>query len=219
MFHPSHHSGAGRIEQEWPCQGSVAWWLPPSGPQVQRPQGGEKKEVLWCPSGWFPTHHSLSTSLYLMLHSKQLGTEFCQINTSVIFRSESQRSWKRPEFPSWDSELDDSSNRFFSQSELVFFFWIPSCFKCTEVGDFRVPSSQLFWMWHYSWNGSYERPVDSKVTLRAAEGTIELQYGAGGDCICQTDSKVVVVRWTWHCFQSEWLDRTLQDFLKVWLNW
>lgn len=33
--------------------------------------------------------------------------------TSLIFRSESWNSRKITEFPTWNSELDDSSNRFF----------------------------------------------------------------------------------------------------------
>jgi hypothetical protein len=51
---------------------------------------------------------------------------------------------KRPEFPTWNSELDDCSN-VFSQSELVF-FRVPSCLELTEVWVFPVPSFELFWM-------------------------------------------------------------------------
>lgn len=58
--------------------------------------------------------------------------------TSVIIRSESQSSRKRPEFPAWNSELDD---RFLSRSS---FFRVPSCHERTEVGGLRFPSWLLF---------------------------------------------------------------------------
>lgn len=41
-----------------------------------------------------------------------------------------------PTFPNCNSELDDSSNDFFLQSELVFF----SCLERIEVNDVRDPS-------------------------------------------------------------------------------
>lgn len=67
---------------------------------------------------------------------------------SVWTSSKLLSSRTMPEFPTLISELDDHSNRFFPVKAR--FFRVHSCLKLTEVGDFRVPSSQLFWTRYFS---------------------------------------------------------------------
>uniref|UniRef100_A0AAZ3QLT1 Very long-chain specific acyl-CoA dehydrogenase, mitochondrial n=1 Tax=Oncorhynchus tshawytscha TaxID=74940 RepID=A0AAZ3QLT1_ONCTS len=57
---------------------------------------------------------------------------------SVISRSESQSSRKRPKFPTWNFELDDRSKKIPVGASFFFFSSVPSCLEC----DNRSLSSQ-----------------------------------------------------------------------------